>query len=681
MIRINRREMIAGAVALLSEAHLPQAFAAQQTNAGPGALQKSLEGPPKNLLSSNFTPELLTKSLASAAAWHPYPKVDEREVWQSVPADLAGLLVKRAEAVLGMPWETLTAAVLLEFKRTGDRTDHAVIYKRRRDRLNDLVLGECIEGKGRFMDEIANGVWLTCEETFWGFPAHLAMQKAGVGLPDAAEPVVDLFAAQTAGTLSLVDYLVGSRLDQVSPLITKRIRWEAKRRVLDPAFLRDDFWWMWNGSEGSGNRLNNWNPWINSNLLMTNLLLEPDPARRIQAILKILKSVDRYLEQYSPDGGCEEGPGYFVMSACTFFECCWLMESATGGAARVLSHPFIKKMEHFIADVHIAGDYYVNYADAHGQDGPPPELIYRIGVGVGDKTLEEFGAFHIPATAAALSAPRLQDARYIDMYLSRLVPDILSAAKARATPKVDALERDSWYPALHLMTARAKAGSSDGFYLAVQATENQRSHGHNDSGSFIVFHDGKPVFIDVGPEAYSAKTFSAERYTIWTMQSAYHNLPSVGGVMQSSANPWFRASDVKYESDDAHAGLTMNLATAYPDEAGIAQWIRSIVLERNDGHVRLTEDFKLQQRVPVALTFMTPRIPSQGAQGTVVLSLVDKSGSDVSLKFDPSLAVATFEKIELKDFDLRRIWGEDLYRVLLTSTEPTSGGTWKIEIV
>src|ERR1017187_4834775 len=681
MTLINRRDLIAGAVALLSEAHLPLAFAGQQRGAVPRAKPQGLNGPPKNLLSSTFTPELLSKSLGSASAWHPYPKVDEREAWQGVPRDLADLLVKRAEVVLGTPWETLTAAVMLEFKRTGDRTDHGTIYKRRRDRLNDLVLGECIEGKGRFMDEVANGVWLTCEETFWGFPAHLALQKAGVDLPDVAEPVVDLFAAQTAGTLSMIDYLLGARLDKVSPLITKRIRLEAKRRVLDPAFLRDDFWWMWNGNAGSGNRLNNWNPWINSNLMITNLLLEPDPARRIKAITKILKSVDKYLEQYSPDGGCEEGPGYFVMSACSFFECCSTMESATGGAAKVLSHPFIKKMVHFIADVHIAGDYYVNYADAHGQDGPPAELIYRIGLGVGDKTLEEFGAFHIPATAPALNAPRLQDSRYIDMYLSRLVPDILSAAKARTTPKVDALERDSWYPALHLMTARAKAGTSDGFYLAVQATENQRSHGHNDSGSFIVFHDGKPVIIDVGPEAYSEKTFSPDRYHIWTMQSAYHNLPTVGVVMQSGSNPWFRASDVNYESDDAHAGLTMNLATAYPDEASIAQWNRSIMLDRNEGRIRLTEDFKLQVRVPVALTFMTPRVPSQGAPGTVVLSLVDKSGKDVSLKFDPSLAAATFEKIELKDADLRRIWGENLYRVLLTSVEPTSGGTWKIQII
>ena len=679
--RINRREWIAGAIALLGEAHLPMALAGEPRGGAQEAEAKGVEGAPKNLLSTTFSPEVLGRSLASPGEWGPFPRAEEREAWEAVPADLKELLVKRAELVLGTPWETLTAAVLLEFKRTGDRSHHRVIYNERRQRLTDLVLAECVEGKSRFMDEIANGVWLTCEETFWGIPAHLALQKAGVGLADVTEPVVDLFAAQTASTLSLVDYLMGTRLDEVSPLIRKRIRLEAKRRVMDPAFLRDDFWWMWNGNEGSGQRLNNWNPWINSNLLMTNLLLETDAARRMQAVSKILRSVDKYLEQYSPDGGCEEGPGYFVMSACTFYECCWTMESATGGAGRVLSHPFIRKMEHFIADMHIAGDYYVNYADAHGKDGPPAELIYRVGAGVRDEALKEFGAFHMPEHAPAVNALRLFDARYADVSLSRMVPDTLATAEARRTPKVDALERDSWYPALKLMTARARAGTTDGFYLAVQAAQNQRSHGHNDSGSFIVFHDGKPVFIDVGPEAYSAKTFGPDRYSLWTMQSAFHNLPTVGGVMQSGSKAEYMATDVVYTSDDARAGMTMNLATAYPVEAGITEWKRSILLERKENRVRLTEEFKLARKAGVALTFMTPRMPDVSTAGRVTLSLVEGSGSDVALVFDPALAAATFEKIPLKDDDLRRIWGENLYRVLVTSLAPTDGGTWKFDVV
>ena len=48
--------------------------------------------------------------------------------------------------------------------------------------LQRLILAECLEGKGRFVDDIANGVWLICEETFWGAPAHLGGAKGRRGI-------------------------------------------------------------------------------------------------------------------------------------------------------------------------------------------------------------------------------------------------------------------------------------------------------------------------------------------------------------------------------------------------------------------------------------------------------------------------------------------------------------------
>ncbi len=674
MISMNRRQLIASAVALLGEAHLPFAFASQQTAAAASANSGGLDGPPKSLLSSTFTPELLAKSLASPSAWHPYPKVDEREAWQSVPRDVGDAVVKRAETILGTEWVSLPAEVFLEFKRTGNRSHYEHLYFGRRERLGDLVLGECVEGKGRFLDEIITGLWLICEETFWGIPACVYLQRAGIGsgLPDVTEPVVDLFAAETSSVLAWVHYLLGARLDNISPLITQRIQMEAKRRILDPAMERDDFWWMWGGVEGKGH-LNNWNPWINSNWMTTNLLLESDPAKRLAAISRICRSLDRYLADYSADGGCEEGPAYWGVSAASYFDCCAILESATAGAASVLANPFIKKMEHFIADVHIADDYYVNYGDAHAKDAPSPELAYRIGSSVGDKVLEAFGAYCLPS-AATLSSGGLGR-------LSRAIPDLLATDKVQKAEKADALGFDAWYPSLGLMMARAKAGSSEGFYLAVQAAANLRSHGHNDSGSFIVFHNGEPVFIDVGVEAYTAKTFSADRYSIWTMQSAYHNLPTVGGVMQAGLQPMYRASEVHYFNDDSYAGLAMNLATAFPAEAGISRWVRNIALDRKVGRILLSEDFQLQRKLPVVLSFMTPRFPSHGGNGTIVLDAKDKKIRDVTFKYDTSLAVSTFEKIELKDEGLRHTWGETIYRLLLTSTTPVDKGKWKIEIV
>src|SRR5213078_4852329 len=181
------------------------------------------------------------------------------------------------------PWDSLPATLALEFKRTGNRSRYEAVRDRRRKRLQDLVIGEGIEGKGRFIDEIANGAWLTCEETFWGVPAHLGAQKAGTGLPDVTEPIVDLFAAETGALLAWTDYLLGDRLDEVSPLIRKRMRAEVDRRVLTPALQRDDFWWM---GFGERKNINNWNPWINSNWLAAVLLLESDPRRRTASVYK-----------------------------------------------------------------------------------------------------------------------------------------------------------------------------------------------------------------------------------------------------------------------------------------------------------------------------------------------------------------------------------------------------------
>ena len=670
---VNRREMIAGAAAMLGSTHLPLAMATLGREAG-NAAPTDLRAPekPKNLFSSTFTPDLLSRSLISASDWHPYPKVAERAAWQKVNPQAAAAAVARAEKIKGTEWESFPAVVFLEYKRNGNRSHFERFYFTRRTRLLDLVLGECVEGTGRFVDEIVNGIWLVCEETFWGLPAHLSLQRVhpGSGLPDVEEPIVDLFAADTGAVLSWIHYLLGAQLDSVNPMITRRIRFEVKRRILDPAFERDDFLWMFKEYNGQIRHLGNWTPWIDSNWMTANLLLEPDPNRRKAAILKICRSVDQYLDDYSPDAACQEGPGYWNVSPGSYFDCCTLLTSATSGAGNPLRDPFVRKMFRYIADVHINGPWFVDYGDAPPKMEENGEFLYRIGTAIEDEVLKAYGAFN--ASAAADRSEAISDEQG---HLGRVFPSFLVSAEAISSEKRDALVRDSWYPALGLMTARIKQDSTEGFYLAMQAAPNQRAHGHNDSGSFIVFHDGSPIFIDIGPEAYTAPRYK------FSVQSAYHNLPTVGGVMQSNQSPKYRASDLHYSSDDSGASVSMDLATAYPEEAGIIRWRRALSLDRVTNRIDLNEDFQLRKKVSVQISFMTPCTPAANASGRLAFTTGEHASREVSLAYDPTLIALTIEKINLTDDWLVERWGKTIYRVLLTSVASTSDGNWKIEIM
>jgi hypothetical protein len=688
---MNRRELLRGSAALVGGSYLSPGFG----HVAFGQDAKELTGPPQRLLSSTFTPELLRTKLVPIGAWHPYPRATEREAWMQVPEDLRVAMAKRAEAVKGKDWPSLLATTELDFKRDGNRTRYEGLQFGRRHRLIDLVLGECAAGDGRYLDDITNGVWLICEETFWGAPAHLGAQKAKAGLPDVAEPIVDLFAAETASTLAWTAYLLGEKLNIVSPLIVPRIRMEAKRRILDPLLERNDFTWMGLQAEREHEKtwidvganvvrpkrihLNNWNPWINSNWLVVNMLLEEDAERRQRAIERSCRSLDEFLSDYSPDGGCEEGPVYWQRSPGSYFDCCRTLASAVNGARDVMTHPFVQRMGQYIADVHIAGNAFVNFGDAHMEDAPTPELVYRYGIAAKLSSLTGFGAYHsaLESMGAAGNPAKLEAALGAGLpSLARSLPDVLCAREIRTAQRADALVRDAWYPVLHLMVAREKAGITDGFYLAVQAASNGRSHGHNDSGSYIVFHDGDPVIIDPGVEAYTAKTFSPERYTIWTMQSAFHNLPTIGGVMQREGP--YAASDVRYSTDDAGVRITMNLATAYPTEAGVKQWMREIALDRKAGVVRVSEDFTLAKSVPVALSFMTSRVPSD-ANGSVTFHSAKAGVKDVSLKYDAAALRFSSERIELQDEGMRRSWGPALYRVKLTTVSGVTRGRWSFE--
>jgi hypothetical protein len=671
---INRRNVLVGGLALAGHHKLLRSMGAVSIGGGDTPPIKS----PQNLLSTTFPESFLEKNLIPMNQWHPYPRWGDRGPWEAIPEDIRAAFVAKAEADSKEGWKALLATAFLEFKRNGNRRHYQDDTFGRRGKLFHLVMAECMEGKGRFMDDIMNGVWLICEESFWGVPAHLGMQRAGVGLPDVSEPIIELFGAATAQQLAWTKYLLDEQLNKISPLIGKRITMETERRILEPARERNNFSWM--GLDGKGGRLSNWNTWINSNLLVANLILEEDPRLRVLETSRILKSVDAYLNVYSPDAAEEEGPRYFNESPLCYFEVASMVQAATGNSRSVLANPFIDAMGRYILNAHVAGDDYTNYGDADVHADPPGDLVYRFGKAVHDPQLEAYGAWCAARngfTATGNALTRAVDRNGLES-MSRALPVLLEANEIRQARRENVLLRDSWYPVFGMATARAKADSAGGMYFSVLAANNNRSHNHNDTGSYIIYLDGKPVAIDIGAEAYTAKNASPNRYSIWTMQSAYHNLPTIDGVMEH-AGPQYRATEREYSSNDERATYSFDIASAYPPEAGVNSWVRTVTLDRVRDIIIVNEYFELQRPVPVSLTIMTPRLATVNASGSMTLKLAAGDGRPCVLKYDGAEIEPRVEMIKLTDKGLRDSWGDQIYRILLNSKQHVASGKWTYE--
>ena len=625
-----------------------------------------------NLLSGKYTPERLKEIIIPAAEWHPFPKASEQAGWQKLPEKVRAAHLRQGMKHLGCDWEIPKASIFLEFVRTGNRTNYQIIANGRRVRLAEMVIAECIEGKGRFLDDIMDGVWAICEETYWGVPAHVGAQKKGSGLPDVKEPTVDLFAAETGMLLAWTHYLLGEQLDRISPLITERIHYEVQRRIMSANLERDDFWWM-----GFGGRIvNNWNPWICSNWLAAVLILENDQQRRIRSIHKVLRCLDNFLNRYPRDGGCDEGPGYWGRAGASLYDCLELLASASEGRIDIFDEPLIKEIGRYIFRVYINDRYFINFADAAAKLNPDASVIFRYGKSIGDADLTGFGAF------LAWKQNLGQD--YVRGgwgCLGRVLPALFHLDELLRTEPRELLLRDFWLPELQVMGARSFEGSKQGLYLAAKGGHNAESHNHNDVGNFIVYADGYPALIDVGVETYTAKTFSSRRYEIWTMQSAFHNLPTINGTMQKNGRE-FQAKDLKYEAGKKRAVFSLDISQAYPEEAKIKSWIRTITLERGK-QVIVHDKYELREfEQPLQMNLMSWMKPDLEEEGKIRLENPEgaRGLNPVFIHYDKNRFRAEMETISLEDERLKSSWGDQIYRIVLKATRVPLKGEFFIRI-
>lgn len=541
--------------------------------------------------------------LCAPGAYHPFPKRTDRARWTGIAREKREqLLAWGNEALAGYPM--LTATRFLAFSRTGNRQVYEQPYFARRSLLMGAALAECAADDGRYLDAVIDGIWCICEESSWVLSAHNGSDHPGAPpmaarpLPDVTNPYVDLFAAQTAATLADVLYLLQDRLDAVSPLIARRVRREIDLRVVAPFLTHDDFWWM-----GMIRRdVNNWTPWIVSNVIDVLLLLERDAHRRSEGIARGMRMLDSYLAVLPPDGGCDEGAGYFNMAGAALADALQSVYAATGGRVSFYHEPLIRRIAAFPLHAHIDGPYFINFADCDAMPRMDGERLLHLGQRTDNPALAALGA---------QTLARRNDVRPLDTpQMNRVLFTLFAAA-----PEQPALTQSPSY--LALPDLQVFSWRHGGMYLAAKGGHNGESHNHNDVGTFLLYTDGQPRVIDLGNCVYTAKTFGPERYTLMNTRSRNHNVPLIG-AMEQAAGREHAATGV---TSDRH-GLRLDIAAAYPKEAGVCRLCRTFAIDGNG--MTLTDDIELDRAQPVTWVFMLrdrPELsPGSASFGGLLLS-------------------------------------------------------------
>ncbi len=543
--------------------------------------------------------------------WFPLPKYTDRAGWSALTSADSAAIVRRAERYLGYKWQTVPATGYLAFERTGDRRAMENPQGENRGALISLMAGELVEGKGRFIDQIIDGVWLATEQTSWVLSAHQASQRSRRSLADSREHFIDLGAGRFGAILSLAHHFFKEEFDKADPSISYAVEQAVKRNILDPyldVMERKAQFWLGYYTEN----LNNWNPWCNADVTLCFLLMEKEQYRLDAALRQSAESVDRWLDNIQKDGGCEEGPGYWDAAAGKFIDYLQILYDASDGAFNLFDNKRIRNMGEFVSRAFIGDNYVTNFADASAIEAGSCETVWHYGRAVGSHELMNYALylradrenckFRSPSIIYGDSYRCIQCLRFngemghvLDSLQRKIdaVPDAEKSAEMNRL--LSELRKDVPRGSVYPETEVAYMRNSSDWFLGIKGGYNDESHNHNDIGTCIFFVREMPVLIDAGVGTYTRATFKAdERYKIWSMRCEWHNLPVINGVPQEFGRQ-YRAKDFRCDIDKGTASL--ELSDAYPEESGIVSWKRSYNLPvKGTPSLQITDNFSIKER-------------------------------------------------------------------------------------
>lgn len=593
--------------------------------------------------------------------WVPFPAYADRAGWDKLLGDWKDEFIARGEDALKYEWKVVTATDYLTHDRGGSQSAASRNIDSNAIKIVDLFFAELSSGKGRYMDQLMNGVFAMCETTTWVLSHHLYLQKSGHYFPQSFDNAIDLVCGDIGSIMAWVYYFFHEEFDKIEPEISRRLYEELDKRIMTPYLTETHFGWKGDNFNPETDHLNNWTPWCSVNCLEVFALLEKDMNRFAKAAYMSMESVDKYLNNIEGDGCCDEGPSYWYQGPAKNFEYLLFLSWITGNKVNALDDPMIRRMGEYISSSVIGNGWVVNFSDAGARGGGSPLVIYNYGKGVNSQLMKRYAAYVLDGKPLLPGRGRY----IIRMFYSILIKEDLK----KETPEL-IMEPYTWYPETQICYMREK----DGFFVASKGGHNAQSHNHNDIGTVSLYYKSIPFLIDAGVGTYITKTFSSQRYEIWTMQANYHNVPMLNGIPEKEGRQY---ESEQAEFDPKTMTFSVDFAGTYPSEACVKSMLRKVSLK--NGKVTIKDSYSLSEsKKPADFNWLTWGDVDISTPGKVIITV---QGETLTLNYDGNKLEPVIETIVQDDPPLRRVWGDRIYRVTLRERQAARKGSYTFTVL
>ncbi len=337
---------------------------------------------------------------------------------------------------------------------------------------------------------------------------------------------------------------------------------------------------------------NNWNQVCNGGETVGALAIGDEEPERAKEILDHAHvAIADIMQLFAPDGGFEEGPGYW--NYATSYNVLYIaaLDSALGtdfGASNATGFATT-------TDYHIQSTgptlQYANFGDAEPDVYPSPQVFW-----FARRFRRPFYAAHErPLVVDRTLNPKQQkeSSRFSILGLMwAALPPI--AGDTAQLPRVESFARVSQ------AYLRSAWDDPNAWYVGFKGGDEHASHGHLDLGSFVLDAFGQRWASDLGPDSYGLPGyFGAQRWSYYRMRTEGHNTLTIDGENQdlNAKSPLTAAGT---------AGRTLyavaNLDQAYKSK--LSAWSRGVEIVDNK-QVLVQDEIAPSKPVDVVWNFHT----------------------------------------------------------------------------